>query len=80
MKLKIRTYASIKELLGESFEIEVKDGCTIEALKKEIIVMIPATAELINISRFAVNESIVNENTEIKEHEHVHIIPPTSGG
>ena len=80
MKLKIRTYASVKELLGESFEIEVKDGCTIEELKKEIVAMIPATAELINICRFAVNESIVNENTEIKENEHVHIIPPASGG
>ena len=80
MKLKIRTYASVKELLGESFEIEVKDGCTIEELKKEIVAMIPATAELINICRFAINESIVNENTEIKEDEHVHIIPPASGG
>ena len=80
MKLKIRTYASVKELLGESFEIEVKDGCTIEELKKEIVIRKPETAELINICRFAVNESIVNENTEIKEHEHVHIIPPASGG
>ena len=80
MKLKIRTYASVKELLGESFEIEVNDGCTIEELKKEIVAMIPATAELINICRFAINESIVNENTEIKEDEHVHIIPPASGG
>jgi molybdopterin synthase sulfur carrier subunit len=80
MKLKIRTYASVKELLGESFEIEVKDGCTIEELKREIVVMNPEAAELINICRFAVNESIVNEKKEIKEDEHVHIIPPASGG
>jgi molybdopterin synthase sulfur carrier subunit len=80
MKLKIRTYASIKELLGESFEIEVKNGCTIEELKKKIAVMNPEAAELMNICRFAVNESIVNEKTEIKEYEHVHIIPPASGG
>ena len=80
MKLKIRTYASVKELLGESFEIEVKDGSTIEDLKKKIVVMNPETAGLLNICRFAVNESIVNEKTEIKEDEHVHIIPPASGG
>ena len=80
MKLKIRTYASVKEMLGESFEIEVNDGCTIEELKKKIVVMNPETAKLINICRFAVNESIVNEKTEIKEDEHVHIIPPASGG
>ena len=36
MKLKIKTYASVKELLGESFEIEVKDGCTIEDLKRKL--------------------------------------------
>jgi molybdopterin converting factor small subunit len=80
MKLKVRTYASVKELLGESFEIEVKEGCTIEDLKNKIVRMKPETAELISICRFAVNESIVNEKTEIKEDEHVHIIPPASGG
>ena len=80
MKLKISAYASVKDLLGESFEIEVKDGCTIEDLKKKIVVMNPETAGLLNICRFAVNESIVNEKTEIKEDEHVHIIPPASGG
>jgi sulfur-carrier protein len=80
MKLKIRTYASIKELLGESFEIEVNNGCTVEELKKEIVAMNPTTAEMINICRFAVKESIVNDNTVIKEDEHVHIIPPASGG
>jgi sulfur-carrier protein len=80
MKLKIRAYASVKELLGESFEIEVNDGCTIEELKKKIVSMNPKTADVINICRFAINESIVNEQTEIKEDEHVHIIPPASGG
>jgi molybdopterin converting factor small subunit len=80
MKLNIRTYASIKEMLGESFEIEVNDGCTVEELKKKIVVRNPKTAEMINICRFAVNESIVNDKTVIKEDEHVHIIPPSSGG
>ena len=80
MKLKIRTYASVKEMLGESFEIEVTDGCTIEELKKKIVVMNPKIAEMINICRFAVNESIVSDKTSIKEDEHVHIIPPSSGG
>ena len=80
MKLKIRTYASVKEMLGESFEIEVDDGCTVEELKKKIAARNPKTAEMINICRFAVNESIVNDKTLIKEDEHVHIIPPSSGG
>ena len=80
MKLKISAYASVKDLLGESFEIEVNDGCTIEELKKKIAGRNPEAAELINICRFAVNESIVNEIRAIKEDEHVHIIPPASGG
>ena len=80
MKLKIRTYASVKEMLGESFEIEVNDGCTIEELKKKIVVMNPKIAEMIYICRFAVYESIVSDKTSIKEDEHVHIIPPSSGG
>jgi sulfur-carrier protein len=80
MKLKIRTYASAKDLLGESFEIEVNNSCTIEELKKKIVGIKPETAELINICRFAIKESIVNDETLIKEDEHVHIIPPSSGG
>jgi molybdopterin converting factor small subunit len=42
--------------------------------------MKPETAGLINKCRFAVNESIVNDTTLIKEIENVHIIPPASGG
>jgi len=80
MKLKIRTYASAKEVFGESFEIEVNNSCTIEELKKKIVGMKPEAAELINICRFAIKESIVNDETLIKEDEHVHIIPPSSGG
>ena len=80
MKLKIRTYASVKELLGESFELEVNNPCTIEELKKKIVGTNPQISELINICRFAVNESIVNDKTPIKEDDHVHIIPPASGG
>ena len=80
MKLKIRTYASVKEILGESFELEVNDGSTIEELRKKIILLKPESADLINICRFAINESIVNDNALIKEDKHVHIIPPASGG
>jgi len=80
MKLKISTYATAKELLGENFDLEVEDGNTIEVLKKILIARKPEAAGLINICRFAVNESIVDDKTEIKEDEHVHIIPPSSGG
>ena len=80
MKLKIRTYASVKEILGDNIELEMERGCTIEGLRKKIISMKPEAAGLINICRFAVNESIVNDKTQIKEDEHVHIIPPASGG
>ncbi|MDR3668987.1 MAG: MoaD/ThiS family protein [Ignavibacteriaceae bacterium] len=80
MKLKIRTYASVKEVFGESFELELDGVSTVGELKKKIISMRPESAGLINICRFAVRETIVNDKTQIKEDEHVHIIPPASGG
>ena len=80
MKLKISTYASVKEMFGGSFEIEVEDGSTIEALRNKIVQIKPEAAGLIDICRFAVDETIVNDKTLIKEDEHVHIIPPASGG
>jgi molybdopterin converting factor small subunit len=80
MKLKIITYAAVKELFGKSFEIEIDDGSTIEQIKKTLIVMNPESEGLINKCRFALNDSIVNDNTPIKEIEYVHIIPPSSGG
>jgi molybdopterin converting factor small subunit len=80
MILKIRTYAAVKEIFGEKFELEVAEGCSIEELRKKIAGIKPDSAGLINICRFAVNESIVNDSTIIKEEEHVHIIPPASGG
>ena len=80
MKLKIRTYASVKEILGDNIELELEGVTTIEGLRKKIISMKPEAAGLIKICRFAVNETIVNDKTQIKEDEHVHIIPPASGG
>jgi molybdopterin converting factor small subunit len=80
MKLKINTYAAVKELFGESFEMEIENGSTIDELREKIIKINPASAGIINKCRFAINESIVNGNTLIKEVENVHIIPPSSGG
>ena len=80
MKLKFITYAAVKEILGSSFELEVEDESTIEMIRKKIIDLYPDSAGLINKCRFAVNDSIVNNNELIKEIENVHIIPPSSGG
>ena len=80
MKLKFITYAAVKEILGSNFELEVEDESTIEMIRKKIIDLNPGSAGLINKCRFAVNDSIVNNNELIKEIENVHIIPPSSGG
>ncbi|MDR3611142.1 MAG: MoaD/ThiS family protein [Ignavibacteriaceae bacterium] len=80
MKLTINTYAAVKELFGESFEMEIENGSTIDELREKIVKINPASEGIINKCRFAINESIVNGNTPIKEAENVHIIPPSSGG
>ncbi|MFO7448088.1 MAG: MoaD/ThiS family protein [Ignavibacteriaceae bacterium] len=80
MKIRINTFAVLKEYFEHSFEIEVNDLNTINDLKEELVKIKPQAQGLLNICRFAVNNTFVNNKAVIYENDNIFVIPPSSGG
>jgi molybdopterin synthase sulfur carrier subunit len=80
MKIKIRYFASIKEILGKNEEeIEVKEGITAGALKEKLLTMNSKITEKEQLL-IAINGSFVDPKKKIKEGDVVALFPPVSGG
>jgi molybdopterin synthase sulfur carrier subunit len=80
MKIKIRYFASIKEILGKNEEeIEINEGITAGALKQKLLTMNPKITEKEQLL-IAINGSFVDPKKKIKEGDIVALFPPVSGG
>lgn len=77
--IKIKTYAILKDYL--TAEINLNLGFkNIDELKAYLIVQNPAAKEILNLSRFAVEDTFVNADYNLSGDENISIIPPSSGG
>ena len=80
MKIKIRYFASIKEILGKNEEeIEVEEGISAGALKKMLLTIHSKITEKEQLL-IAINGSFVDPKKKIKEGDVVALFPPVSGG
>jgi molybdopterin converting factor small subunit len=80
MKITLVTFAALREYIPANTEIIIKKRAPIQELKQELLRRTPAVAGILQASRFAVNEALVNDETVLHENEIVYIIPPSSGG
>ena len=79
MKVTIRCFASVRELLGaERLERDVDDGTTVGGLKAQLAAAAPDLARL--RVAFAVNQDYADEETVLRDGDEVAFIPPISGG
>lgn len=79
MKVSIRCFASVRELLGaELLERDVDEGTTLGALKAMLAREAPDLARL--RVAFAVNQDYATEETVLQDGDEVAFIPPISGG
>ena len=78
--MKIHVFAILKDFYSESFEIDGKGIESIEDLKHQLSNINKSATQILESCRFAVNEEFVKGNYQLKEDEHVYIIPPSSGG
>ena len=80
MKLTIQTFAVLKEHFHQKFEFESSAIETIEQLRTELSKMKPVAASILRSCRFALNDELVNDTTELYDNAAIYIIPPSSGG
>lgn len=78
--MRIQVFAILKDYFDEVFEIENTQAGSISELKNELIKVNESATSVLNSCRFAVNETFVPGDYQLKEDEHIYIIPPSSGG
>ena len=77
--MKIKVYAVLKDYFESEIDLNTAAE-NITELKDKLILLNPSAKEILNLSRFAVNEVFVNKDYQISKNEIISIIPPSSGG
>ncbi|MBC7915306.1 MAG: MoaD/ThiS family protein [Pyrinomonadaceae bacterium] len=77
--MKIEVYAVLKDYFEKEFMVQQSFN-DIKALKSFLIDKNPAAAEILNISRFAVDNEFVDNNYSLNKNDSISIMPPSSGG
>lgn len=73
--IKIISFGRLKEILGSDFEFEAENS---DELLTQLNEKFPQLEDL--KLRIAVNQTIISENTELKNNDVVALMPPYSGG
>lgn len=79
MNYKIKTFAILSDLLGDSFEISAENN-SIESLKKSLIERNSVAEKILASSRFVVENRFVENDYVFENEQLILIMPPSSGG
>ncbi len=83
MKLQVRYFASLREALGPSDEIELPEGSTLAGLREALIARGGRHAEALarnRTVRCALNQAMVDESSALTPGAEVAFFPPVTGG
>ncbi len=80
MKIQILLFAQLREAIGERVVLEAAQGVTVEELGAELLASRAAGRFTSLPLRYAVNETFVPDNHELRDGDIVAMIPPVSGG
>ena len=83
MKLNVRYFASIRELLGPGESVEVAEGCSVGALRDALIARGGAHASALargRTLRTALNQVLCDEAAPLAEGAELAFFPPVTGG
>ena len=81
MKVRVRVFAALREILGkEEVEVELPERTTIEGLWKQLVVVDDRLKPFTKSINFAINHDFVGKETELNPDDEVAFLPPVSGG
>lgn len=80
MRVRIMTFAQLREQLGAVLEIELPDGATVVSLQQYLNQRYPDVKALA-VSRLAINRAyVVDPEQVLADQDEIALIPPVSGG
>ena len=81
MKVRVKLFAVAKQRVGRDFlEVALPDAATIRQLRGAIVEQVPALADVIAHSRFAIDSNYADDTSLVSAMSEIAIIPPVSGG
>jgi len=81
MKIRVRYFASFREISGQNEEIlTLDDGATITDVRGLLLARYPRMQAVMERSVYAVNRGYVAAETALHEGDEVVFIPPMGGG
>ncbi|RQP23547.1 MoaD/ThiS family protein [Piscinibacter terrae] len=81
--VRVRYFASIREVLGSGEQIELPEGATLGAVRDLLIARSPAHAAALargKALRCALNQSLSDESAAVGPNAEVAFFPPVTGG
>ena len=81
MRIQVRLFALLKDRAGtDRIELNLPEKSTIATAVEQLRHRVPALADLLNRTAFALNRSYTQPNTPLQDGDELALIPPVSGG
>ena len=81
MNIRIRYFASLREITGQNEEkLSLPDGTTVASLRDTLLARYPRLQTVMERAVCAVNHHYVSVETVLREGDEVVFIPPVGGG
>jgi len=81
MKIKVRLYASFREIVGaKEQDIEIADDTTVQMLLEDYIKRFPQIGRFREHVILSVNKEYGHPQRKLKDGDEVSFLPPVSGG
>ena len=82
MNIQVRYFASIRERLGSGEQVTLPDGSTAAALRERLIASSPKHAAALGTGalRCAVDQTLSDGSTVLRDGSEVAFFPPVTGG
>jgi len=81
MKIKVRLYASFREIVGaKDQDIEIADDTTVQMLLEDYIKRFPQIGRFREHVILSVNKEYGHPQRKLKDGDEVSFLPPVSGG
>lgn len=77
--MQIEVYAMCRDYFERSFTLD-EPVSSLDELRSALLNINPQAGEILQLSRFAANDSFIDENYILQSNDQISIIPPSSGG